>query len=215
MSRALEGNRLMTKDVPSLVTAFDDTAGQFQPANGWQVDTNGTIYYENYFDLGGYNLDDLTTIIDVLALQDTGQYFLQNPFSDSLVTLIDVVCEERLSPDQVSDLSLQGEYPGTPASTQNFDQVKYCGVRGMIPQTDFQSVTLLGNAFGGSMGSAAPTTAAKLWIYRIVRIAATDLTGQVLTIPATRFMLGATVIKESELPYMMRLKRSYELAKNG
>lgn len=205
----------MTKDVPSLISSFNGATNQFDPANGWAVDTNGTLYYESYFDLSGYELDDLTILIDVLALQDSNAYFLVNAVPDSRVDLIDVVSEERLDPDTVADLALNGEYPGTLQSTQNFDQVKYCSVRGMIPQTDFVSATLLSTAFGGSYGSSSPTTAAKLWIYRIVRVGGTDLTGQQLAIPATRFMMGANIIKESELPYMMRLKRSYELANNG
>jgi len=215
MSRALEGQRLMTKDIPSLASAFNGATGKFDAANGWNVDTNGAIYYETYFDLSGYELDDLTTIIDVLALQDSNAYFLQNPIADTLVTIIDVVSEERLDPDTVSDLSVNGDYPGTMGSTQNFDQIKYCSIRGMTPQTDFSSATLLATAFGGSYGSTAPTTASKLWIYRIIRVGGTDLTGQILGVPATRFMMGANIIKESELPYMMRLKRSYELANNG
>ena len=203
----------MTKDIPSLTTAFNAVTNVFDPINGWQRDTNGTIYYESFFDLSGYELDDLTTLIEMIQLQDSNAYFLQNPFSDSLVTVIDVVSEERLDPDTVSTLSAVGEYPGTSQSTHNFTQIKYCAVRGMVPQTDFQSASLLGNAFGGSYGSAAPTTASKLWVYRILRIAGTDLTGQVLAVPATRFMLAANIIKETELPYLMRLKRSYELAK--
>ncbi len=214
MSRALEGQRLMTKDIPSLISPFDAVSNQFVPANGWQIDTNGTLYYESYFDLSGYELDDLTTLIEMIQLQDSNAYYLQNPFADSVVTIIDVVSEETLSPDTVSDLALNGEYPGTLGSTQDFHQIKYCAVRGMFPQTDYQSQTLLSNAFGGSYGSAAPTTASKLWVYRILRIGGTDLTGQQLAIPATRFMLAANIIKETELPYMMRLKRSYELAKN-
>lgn len=202
----------MTKDVPSLTATFNAVSNQFDPSNGWQRDTNGTIYYESYFDLSGYELDDLTTLIEMIQLQDSNAYFLQNPFADSLVTVIDVVSEEPLSPDTVSDLAFVGEYPGTSQSKHNFTQIKYCAVRGMVPQTDFQSATLLGNAFGGSYGSAAPTAASKLWVYRILRIAATDLSNQVLAVPATRFMLAANIIKESELPYMMRLKRSFELA---
>ena len=89
-----------------------------------------------------------------------------------------------------------------------------CNVRGMTTQTEFGSVTLLRAAYGGSYGSAGPTTVSKLWCYRIIRIAATDLDNQVLTVPATRFVLAATIVKEEELPYQMRLKRSFELAKS-
>lgn len=214
MSRALEGPRMMSKDIPSLVSSFDSLSGEWGVQNGWQLD-NQTLYYESYYDLGGYELDDLTTLIDMIMLQDSGAYFLTAPGADSIVRVLDVVSEEKLSPDAVAQLSVNGEYPGTSQSTENYDQVKYCAVRGMIPQTDYTLQTLLGTAFAGSYGSSSPTTASKLWIYRIVLVGGTDLTGQVIAVPATRFIMGANVIKEEELPYMMRLKRSYELANNG
>lgn len=201
----------MTKDIPSLSASFDATTSQFTAANGWQNDTNGTLYYESYFDLSGYELDDLTTLIDMIMLQDSNAYFLNNAFADSLITVLDIVSEERLDPDTVSDLALNGEYPGTPESVQNFDQIKYCAVRGMLPQTDLSSASLLVTGFSGSYGSASPTTASKLYVYRIIRIAATDLDGQSITIPATRFMLAANIVKEDDIPYLMRLKRSFEL----
>jgi len=211
MSRALEGQRMMTKDVPSCITAFSGVSNQFEGVNGWDNDTNGTLYYESYFDLSGYELSDLTTLIEMLQLQDSNAYYLLNPGPDSIITLVDVISEERLSPDTVSDLAQNGEYPGTMGSKQDFEQIKYCTVRGMLPQTDFASQTLLVNGYGGGYGSASPTTASKLWIYRIVRIGGTDLTGQTIVIPATRFIMGANIVKEAELPYLMRLKRSFEL----
>ena len=36
--------------------------------------------------------------------------------------------------------------------------------------------------------------------------------GQVITLPASNFIVNAEIIKEKELPYLFRLKKSYELA---
>lgn len=214
MTRALEGTRIMTKEIPSLVSTFDDLTTEWSVNNGWELDNN-TLYYETFFDLSGYELSDLTTLIDMIMLQDSNAYFLTNPFSDSIVRVIDVVSEERLSPDTVGTLATDGEYPGTSLSTHNYSQIKYCTVRGMIPQTDYTLTNLLTAAFGGSYGSASPTVASKLWVYRIVVVGGSDLSTQVVAIPATRFVMGATVVKEEDLPYLMRLKRSYELGTYG
>jgi hypothetical protein len=214
-TRALTGNRLMQKEIPSTTATFNAVTTNWDVTNGWQVGPLKAVYYESYFDLSGYELDDLTTVPTVLMLQDSGQYFLTNPFVDSLVTVLDILSEERLDPDTVSTLAATGEYPGTPGSTENYEQIKMCNVRGLTTQTEFGSATLMRPAFGGAYGSSSPTAVQKLWCYRVIRIAASDLSGQSLFVPATRFVMGATVVQEKELPYMMRLKRSYELATQG
>jgi hypothetical protein len=43
-------------------------------------------------------------------------------------------------------------------------------------------------------------------------IGATTFAGITLQLPAARTILGASIIKEPDLEYMMRQKRSYELA---
>jgi len=70
---------------------------------------------------------------------------------------------------------------------------------------------------GGNFSSLDPTAANKLWCYRVVRVnaAAPLAPARVLNIPASRFILVGTTIEEKELPYMMRLKRSFELATQG
>lgn len=57
--------------------------------------------------------------------------------------------------------------------------------------------------------SLEPTAADKLYCYRLVFIAGEDGT---LSIPAARVLLPGTISSEPQLEYMMRLKRSYELA---
>ena len=71
--------------------------------------------------------------------------------------------------------------------------------------------------------SGEPTAADKLYCYRIVQIQAdgllpTDPSGGLtpgqsyISIPAARQLIAGRINEESELVYMQRLKRSYELA---
>jgi hypothetical protein len=60
-----------------------------------------------------------------------------------------------------------------------------------------------------SGSSLEPTAADKLYCYRLITTSGADGT---LTLPAARVMLPGTLTSEPKLEYMMRLKRSYELA---
>lgn len=211
-TRALTGARLMSQPVPSCISAF--TGGVFPGSNGW-VSTAGGLYYENYFDLSAYELDDLTVIPTLLELQDALQYTASNPPPELQVRVWDIISQEKLNSQSVIDLIDSLDYPSSPGSTQDWSQILMCNYRFFVTQNDFTFSTLLLPATGGALGSSEPTAVQKLWTYRIVSPAANDLEGMTINIPATRFIAGIEVIKEDELPYMMRLKRSYELATQG
>ena len=83
---------------------------------------------------------------------------------------------------------------------------------GIIGANNLQSTVT-----GGSYGSGEPTTREKLYLYRFIVVSTlVPFTGpEGIIAYDTRFILGANIIKESELSHMMRLKRSYELANYG
>lgn len=63
-----------------------------------------------------------------------------------------------------------------------------------------------------NFSSLEPTAADKLYCYRLIGV--TTASGETLnaSIPAARVILPGTISSEPKLEYMMRLKRSYELA---
>ena len=60
--------------------------------------------------------------------------------------------------------------------------------------------------------SLEPTAADKIYCYRAILISTARDEGVTVTMPPTRVLLPGNVAKEPQLEYMMRLKRSYELA---
>ena len=211
-TRALTGARLMNLAVPSCISEF--AGGSFPGSNGWESFAGG-IYHENYFDLSAYELDDLTAIPTLLELQDALPYFVTNAPSEFQVRVWDIISQEKLNPETVVALYDSLDYPSSPGSTDEWSQILMCNFRLFLTQNDFSSLTLLLPATGGALGSSEPTTVQKLWTYRIVSPAASELSNVRMNIPATRFVAGIEVIKEDELPYLMRLKRSYEIATQG
>jgi len=60
--------------------------------------------------------------------------------------------------------------------------------------------------------SLEPTAADKLYSYRLVGVSAAEDEGDQFNLPATRVLMPGNISSEPKLEYMMRLKRSYELA---
>ncbi len=56
------------------------------------------------------------------------------------------------------------------------------------------------------------TTADKIWLYRIFILAGVPAGNAIIRMPNGRHILNIDVVKEDTLPYLMRQKRSYELA---
>ena len=213
-TRAVTGPRVMNLPIPS--TLITNPVGGYAATNGWETFANDLIYYENYFDLSAYELDDLTVMPTALTLQDGLPYISTGPQPDLQVAVFDIISQERLSMQEIYDnYTTTYDYPSSPESKQDWTQLLMCNFRLFTLQSDFQSATLLLPATGGALGSGEATAVQKLWVYRIVIPVSSELDGLGLSIPATRFVAATDVIKEEELPYMMRLKRSYELATQG
>jgi hypothetical protein len=211
-SRALTGDRILHLGVSSYTGTYDP-ATQWNGDGSWQPTGTG-IYSEQYFDLSGYELDDLTLIPKFMQLQDGGNPYFAGPTVTTL-HVYDIISQERLTPADFLLLSLTGDYPGSPNTTQDWSQILMMNKRFMTAQTEFTSANLMLPATSGSFGSSEPTAVAKLWCYRIIITGGGIEPGETLQIPATRFVLGGTVIDEPQLEYMMRLKRSYELSTQG
>ena len=208
-TRALTGERILSMPISNYQSIR--TATGWTGDNMWEpVGTGGAngVCAETYFDLSAYELDDLTLVPQLIQLQDGLPYFSGQVEG---LDVYDVVSQERLNPNDFIAYSISGDYPSSPGSTEDWTQILMCNTRFFAPTNEFQFADLLLPATQGTFGSSEPTAVQKLWLYRIVLVrGAAD--GSTLYIPATRFVLGADIIQEEDLPYMMRLKRSYELS---
>jgi len=227
VTNALTGPRIMTKDVEEYNGTFVALANAWPDHKGWKgvenipVANHPGIYWESYFDLSGYNLDDLTVIPTLMELQDAGPYFFANPATppgqtpDNTLWMVDVLSMERLNAEEVFTDLVGMNYPGSPGSTLNFEQLPMVNARFTTARSTIGDSSLQTVATAGSLGSGEPTTVQKLWCYRFILIgvgAAGLAGGESLLVPSTRFVLAAQIVKEAELAHMMRLKRSYELS---
>lgn len=211
-SRALTGPRVLTKGIEEYTGTYVDGSG-FPAYKNWKPSTSGfSLMHESYFDLSGYARDYLTLVPSGVNLQDGGYYVTTGSSPLTGMFVIDIVSQERLTHDDVETqwLTLYN-LSGQPETEQDFEQIVYGKFRWLAPTLNNTYVNGLTPMSQGLFGSSSPTTVQKLWCYRFLIYTTQDATGDAIACNATRFLLGATVIKEDDLPFLMRQKRSYEL----
>lgn len=214
-SGALTGSRTLAEMVPAYIATYDTPGSVFPEQPGW---TNSglpnAIMHEGYFDLTGYEIDKLTFVPTGGMVQDPGRFVAENlPNCD--VEVLDIISTERLDLPTVDAQLLAGTVPGMLGTTEDWSQIVFGQYRVMSTNQNYISLDIMSVLSAGVFGSAAPSAASRLWIYRIIRINGTKVPTTQLRIPAARFVLPGLVVKEEDLPYMMRLKRSYEISTQG
>jgi len=224
-TRAMTGPRTLTEMIPPLQATYDlpnlawtpTAQGSYHSgtiADSWQVvgSTPSAVAYETNMDLSGYELDDLTIYPLFIGLQDPGVYSVSYGTS-SRMRIIDIVSQERLDLLATVDEAMQfNAMPGMSATNIDFIQILSGQFRMAVGNTILADQSLMQTVQSSDFGSASPTSARKLWLYRFVIPSGTFTPTSVLQVPASRFVIRANIAKESDLSYLMRQKRSYELA---
>jgi hypothetical protein len=206
---ALEGERTMTQMVPALQQLTKGVSG-WAGAAGWEAGASDILMYETYFDTSGYALSDLTVFPMGALLQDPGRYTCTNP--NVAVQVVDMICSERISHTDAYDWITRNTMPGMVGTTMDFSQILWGQYRTLLGQASFQAqATEYLTASSGLFGSGQPSTAEKLWCYRFI-VVVNSQENDIIDVPASRFVLSAIIAAEKELAFLMRQKRSYELA---
>ena len=149
-------------------------------------------------------------------IQDPGVYLYSG--DTDVMGVYDIISQERLSEDDLRDIksnftTTTQAGPGQSKGPLDRSQIISGSFRLMTKNSNITGLpTLMLTNRNVSIGSGEPTAVQKLWVYRIVQFVTGPNAGDSLVIPASTFVLVGEVFKESELVYMQRLKRSYELA---
>ena len=222
-TKALTDSRQLTSMVGNYNNVFDNSEEQFPGMGNWLpipllgVSYPVGVYSETRIDLN-LSLDSLTFFPGSIFLQDPGLYE-RTPSS-----LLDDTAERMMVYDIVSTKVLDvatiangmlfddNAAPGMLGTPDDMNQITMGSFRLMarnsqlIQGSQIQTVVQK-NDFSG----AVPFAQDVLYCYRIVMLGATSFSGTRLRIPASRFVIQGAIGQEDELPYMMRLKNSYEL----
>lgn len=163
------------------------------------------------------SLDDLTMFPQAALLQDPGIYYRtasalpDDPANDLIV--LDIISVKQLNlANVISEITQLNNAPGMMETSDDFNQIimgtfRHMGQNSQLATPSSIQTTISSKDFS----SASPFAQDSLWCYRILIPRATDLSATYLSCPASRFIIQVIVGQEKDLPYMMRLKNSYEL----
>jgi hypothetical protein len=177
--------------------------------------------YESSIDLSGYANQYLTFFPEVAITQETAIRSLTGTDAGGIIdaTVITTVPMTLLEIFQMIPI---GSAPGLPevvglgGQGLNYENVLYCRVHTSLVDTTTPTYAGFTRPIEiGQTGSLEATAADKLYVYRIVIPITTVLPSDALTTIsccAQRIALRGTMAEEPTIEYMMRLKRSYELA---
>ena len=222
-------DRQLTVELPPFFRTLSGGSYSTTLRTGYEQLDSNMFVHKSTLDLGGYTRqDDLTVFFrrsfEQLGGPDDLSWNSYEPGTDAILqnTIISSVpfTDEQL----MNSLLVQ---PGfTPYSSVSDDfgnfnrehiihgryEVAYANsIIGSSAFTAFGSATLI-NLVDNYYSSLEPTAADTLYCYRIIALPRTNVDIINVSLPAKRVILDAYVDAEPNNEYMMRLKRSYELA---
>jgi len=206
----IEGPRIMAKVLVGTTVENDSEVPPTiaSEAGAWQrvVGTTLAAVQRNYFDLSGYNRDSLTTFVQSVVIQEPGP-LAGNDLNNQL---LEIVSTEFMTDVNITAFLVGGAFngPGFSQSTDNMDQIVYA--RRRLYNQDQSALHIIPKLWHSSTwGTASAITSDKLHITRIL-LTSTPLSETFVS--DCNVVVAAIIAKESELPFLMRQKRSYELA---
>jgi len=218
-TRALTGNRQLQKSFQPLVMGWDPLSSTYTidstVSSTWKTAGLNGHYQETYFDTAGYTRDMLTLQPLTAYVQEAGRYQMPFPGNQRLI-VVDLITTERIPSVAtfITNLINNNEMVGFPNTTVDFTQVQFGRMREFLPVTQGTTTQdVIAPTSDQQFGSLEATTNDKLWIYKIViNIGLPSDDFAMVRFPSSRMVLQATIMKEDELPFLMRQKRSYELS---
>lgn len=209
-------DRTLSAMHPALTGQYDDGLGTWTNLNGWQEASPTVLFHETQIDLSGYARESLTYFPEAVGIQDPGIYvFAGGPGATySAVEVLDIITSVPMNILEISEAQTTFfTGPGMLGSSREAETILMGQYRFFTPNTFLTYPNYIQLERLQSFGSGDPTAADKLYCYRIVTMIVDDLgVGSLIGVPASRQILNGYMDEETELIYMQRLKRSYELA---
>lgn len=202
----------------SYVTLDYDGKDLVPTSGGWTDLGSNTCFIQQDIDLSGYAMERKTFYPYSSFEQRANTEYIQS--SATLTSQPYLVEGTIVSSVPLSNNDLFVGAPGFISAFPGFGRFD----RSVIIHGEFRTYTLDStmSVAGGLnaikllnrqiFSSLEPTAADKLYCYRVISVSATSGEVTKVIFPSSRILIPGNISSEPKLEYMMRLKRSYELA---
>tara|TARA_Y100001951_G_scaffold47954_1_gene37811 strand:- start:1058 stop:1711 length:654 start_codon:yes stop_codon:yes gene_type:complete len=182
-------------------------------SNGYRdLSSGGTGFFvsDTYFDLAGMTLREKTLFFEGATVQEVLAPVVFNGQPGDSLIIVDLMCSKPLTDTELIFFPVFGNFAGTNTAL-TFDQTIYAQICQYVIDLDTAQWGSMVKMSSNQIGSMSATASDRIYSYRIVTTAI-PFSGTRFTITPARHVLSADVKKEEEFQYVMRLRRSYELA---
>lgn len=204
---------------PEVTCTFGALGAITLSAGSWQTLTSlaGTpfLFWEGSIDLQAYLLQDLTFVTLTKEIQEPGHFALSYATPQRL-EFIEFITNQPMNRERLTfiadDWETGGAVPGMMNSRTNYENIILGRWRQISPDTTLPAASAM-TLKSSSFGSTEPSASQKLYSYCMVKFDDISLIGppDFVVIPGRRFLLSGAAVKEDDLQYLMRLRRSYVL----
>lgn len=218
-TRALTGPRQLKAMMSEYVGAYEENVG-FNNYKNWQSfalpnQTEKICVFSVVRTDVNLSLDRLTFFPESCFLQDPGVYYRTPSFDLDTVNdllVIDLISVKELDVPLISFNMNANIAAGMLGSKDDFNQIIMGSFRLFAQNQNFVSGSNIQTLMHqDDFSSASPFAQDSLWYYRILIPRSSNYNGATLLAPSSRFIVQGVIGQEDEIPYMMRLKNSYEL----
>ena len=227
MSKEEDMQRTLCVEFGGLAIQYNPISGNYDvtaPGAGYQNVGGGFYFLQQDIDLTGYAMDK-KTFYPYSSFEQRGG-IVGGQFSGTLTEQPYVTEQTIISsvPLRIADFGAAivaapgfNTFSGYTAGQARFDRSQilhgelkwYTQDSTQAVSAGFNTLKLLDREVYSSL---EPTAADKLYCYRLLYLSATAGEAFKASWPPTRVLIPGTISSEPKLEYMMRLKRSYELA---
>lgn len=191
-----------SEDFPSVPSTID--------GEGWEINQVGGTYavgyWQGYIDLAGWSREDLTMFTQAVDIQKS--FLTRNngiPGSLPVVKEIDILSSRKLTEAEILQTST---LPGFEGNTVDLMQVIYGLRRTLVQNANIAREYVTADV--ETFGSGNPTAMDKLHWTRIIQIQIAGPAADLFVYP-TNLVVAAVTVKEEDLVWIERLRRSYVL----
>lgn len=219
----IKGSKVLRKLIPGALLGRTGDSPQVWTAGygqGWNIVENdqGVFFaiYRGYFDISGWNSEQLTGFITGVSYQESDSWRMPNATIGTYPTLQtwDIVSKCKL-PDEVvdgrhflvpSDAAIYSP-PGMMRSNYNLEEIFDGRYRAFANDVSTASETR--QITRTSWGTGDATAGYKIHITRIIRLTSVQAVNGGVYVPPMAIVVPAVIVEEKDLVYMERLRRTF------
>ena len=187
---------------------------------GWRVlnaGPSGVFVSDTFFDLAGMTQREKTLFFDAATVQTMGNPLIFEvggnvPQPGDALNIIDLMTTKSLSDTELINFTIYGNFAQSNAVLTPEETV-YARINQFVVDIDTQAWGSMVQVGTHQIGSLKPTASDRIYSYRLV-VSGAPFAGGRFDVYAARHLINVDVKEEEDYRYLMRLRRSYELAQN-